>query len=520
MVSVRIDSLVLRRRALQAAAALSCALFQLWALGRFYRRFIYDEPTGRVFGLADDVYISACFGRTLFAGHGLVWYPGAPRVEGISNPAWSVLLGALHGLPGFSEDHLGLFVVGLNALLLLALGWLFARGLSAARPAALGGRAALLVLPLLPGAAGLAYWSAEGFEVALLAVLSLAMLNCALRARGLPAAAALSGMSILGVATRMDFVLVAAPALLLYLRRPPRPRELAVLGCSSALALLGLLVARRAYYGDWLPNTYYLKATGWPLAARLARGARQNAALLALLPMLALALCVPRFRRHALQEVPHALAAWSGFALTVLYSTYLGGDSWGLFAGYDRHTVVGGLLLVWGCAAWLLSVPARASLAACAFALGLVALPVVADGGGARAREGLFGATPQRGLEREWIRYGKAFEQVSRSGARIAVCPAGAIIYFSHRGGVDLLGKVDPFVARLPVVAHRPKDNRCWRAAPGHNKEDDVRVFELRSPDFSRYRPPPAQARNYTKLKYAGQQFFSRSGNAFLVQPP
>ncbi|HEX4352575.1 MAG TPA: hypothetical protein VHZ95_06670, partial [Polyangiales bacterium] len=75
---------MVRRRWLQASLLL--ALIQLWALARFYRRFIYDEASGRVFGLADDMYISACFGRSLFAGSGFIWYPGAPRVEGISNP--------------------------------------------------------------------------------------------------------------------------------------------------------------------------------------------------------------------------------------------------------------------------------------------------------------------------------------------------------------------------------------------------------------------------------------------------
>ncbi|MEY4582699.1 MAG: hypothetical protein RL701_7402, partial [Pseudomonadota bacterium] len=86
----------------------------LWALARFYRRFTYsDSEAGhaRVFGMADDMYISACFGRSLFTGAGFVWYEGAPRVEGISNPLWAAVVGALHKLPGFTEDRLGLFVV-------------------------------------------------------------------------------------------------------------------------------------------------------------------------------------------------------------------------------------------------------------------------------------------------------------------------------------------------------------------------------------------------------------------------
>jgi arabinofuranosyltransferase len=517
---VRIEARALRSHALQAAPALLCGSFQVWALLRFYRRFIFDEPGGRVFGLADDVYISACFGRSLFAGQGFVWYAGAPRVEGISNPAWSLLIGALHRAPGFTEDRLGLYVIALNALLLAALGWLFARSLSAARPGLPGGVTTLLTLLLAPCCAALAYWSAEGFEVALLGVLCLALLERALRARGARDAAAIGGMLVLGLATRMDFVLIAAPALLLFAARRRPGRELLLLAGGSALALFGLLIARHAYYGEWLPNTYYLKASGWPLRARLARGAAQNWASLALLPVLALVLCIPGARRHALREAPHALAAWLGFAACVLYSTLMGGDSWGLFAGYDRHSAVGGVLLVWGCIALLVSLPARRLFAGCALALLVAAAPVVADARGSRLLEGLFGVSPQRGLEREWIRYGKAFQQISRSGARIAVCPAGAIIYFSQRGGVDLLGKLDPYVAHLPVATHKPANNRCWRDAPGHNKEDDARVFELRNPDFSRYRPPPEQAQRYRKLKFEGQQFYARQDSPFVIQPP
>ena len=76
----------------------------------------------------------------------------------------------------------------------------------------------------------------------------------------------------LGVATRMDFVLLAAPALLLYLVRKPSVTEFTPglgLACICICAMLGV---RYAYYGAWLPNTYYLKATHWPLSERLARG--------------------------------------------------------------------------------------------------------------------------------------------------------------------------------------------------------------------------------------------------------
>jgi hypothetical protein len=394
------------------------------------------------------------------------------------------------------------------------------------------------VLVLVPLAMAIDYWSAEGFEVALLAVLTLWMLWLVLGAMTRRSALGVGVALAAGLATRMDFALLALPALLIFAARSaPAVRlgsELDAAGRAArriqlvhAAVLLGtagglvlaLLLARHSYYGAWLPNTYYLKATGWPLEARLARGLDQNLALLTILPLPLVFLLVPSVRAHVWRRAPHALAAWLGFALTGLYSTYVGGDSWRPFGGYDRHAAVGGLLLLWGLAAWTLSYAPRwqPSLIAAAISCGIAAWPVVRMDF-ARMLDGLWSEeVPVRQLERDWIRYGKAFERISRPGARIAVCPAGAIVYFSHRGGVDLLGKVDDFVARLPVSSHKPKDNACWRDAPGHNKEDDVAVFALRKPEFSRYRPPAEHRPHYVKVKHEGMHFFALRDTPYLV---
>lgn len=494
------------------------AVFHIAALLRCYRRFVFDEVEGRVYGLADDVYISACFGRSLFSGHGFVWFAGAPRVEGISNPLWSALIGALHRVPGYSPDRLGALVIALNAVLLVIAAWAFWSALERAQAAAGAatstfGPAWALGLLLMPAAIAADYWCAEGFEIGLLAVLCFGMIQVALGPDVERAAWTLGMLLTLGIATRMDFVLGASPALALYVWRRPGLRNVAR-GFGLALLLTAaLLCARRAYYGDWLPNTYYLKATNWPLDARLARGAAQNRALLPLVPLPLLALIVPASRRWLLRCAPHVLAGWIGFALTVLYSTWVGGDAWRSFGGYDRHTSLGALLLVWsacGLIGALAPSPRWTAIAAVVAGM-LVYTPLAREDGGARVREALFQETlGSRGLERDWIRYGKAFREISEPGARIAVCPAGAIIYFSERGGVDLLGKVDPFVARLPVATRKPPNNACWRDAPGHNKEDDAAVFALRKPEYSRYRPPPEAAPFYAKVKYQGFQFFKR----------
>jgi len=259
----------------------------LVSLARFYRRFIFDDASGTVWAISDDMYISASFGRSLFQGAGFVWYDGAPKVEGISNPLWAVVIGALHKLPGFSEDSLGLYVIGLNALFLTAVVLLFAR--TARSALAIVQRAprgsAMLVssaaILLLPWCWSLSYWSAEGFEVALLCLITYVGLYLALLPRTAANSFALAIALVLGFATRMDFAVLASAVISVALshRRGARLWLLGTLLISAAL-LGALLVLRHDYYGAWLPNTYYLQTTGWRTAARLQRGLRENQALL------------------------------------------------------------------------------------------------------------------------------------------------------------------------------------------------------------------------------------------------
>ena len=65
--------------------------------------FVFRIDGDLVFGVSDDIYISACYARNLAAGHGAVWYPGAAPVEGFIGFAigrsiwWEPLKGFLAG---------------------------------------------------------------------------------------------------------------------------------------------------------------------------------------------------------------------------------------------------------------------------------------------------------------------------------------------------------------------------------------------------------------------------------------
>ncbi len=107
------------------------------------------------------------------------------------------------------------------------------------------------------------------------------------------------------------------------------------IGAIVAFFLAAQSLFRIAYYGDILPNTYYLKLTGYPVIPRLARGLFM--AILFLFPLVPFMLLMPRLFRDARREV--ALLAIPLFG-QLLYSVYVGGDAWEWWGGCNRYVAV------------------------------------------------------------------------------------------------------------------------------------------------------------------------------------
>jgi hypothetical protein len=503
------------------------ALVSLYAFVtlRFYRMFVFEQGSQPIYAVSDDVYVTACFGRSLFTGHGALWHPGALRVEGYTSPLWMVIVGAFHLLPGFEERALGLWIIAANLALLCAVLWVMLSIVDGARrEAGQPGARLWLALPVMLGGGALCYWAAEGFEVVLVALFALLAFRLAafqpITRRNALAIGLLLGI---GFWTRIDSLVYASGAGVLLCARAlaqRRTRELA-LAVAAVFALVGLQFALRyAYYGELLPNTFYLKTAYWPLRDRIALALPRDASLFPVAILAWVPLAIPALRRALGRQSIIVAACLLVFGLSVAYSVHNGGDAWKLQAGHDRYTVIGAVFLLLGLSIATVALRVRAAWLPLVVLLCTAAAldPVVRQNGSLErhAQRLLAARPPLRELERSWIEYGKRFEEISKLGARIAVCPAGAIVYFSHRGGVDLLGKIDPFVARLPATETRPPSGRCWQHNPGHNKENDAGSFKLRNPDFSRYRPPQDFEPMYRELAHQGARFYVRRNTPFL----
>lgn len=209
--------------------------------------------------VTDDAWISVRYAENLAGGHGFVWNPGGPRVEGYSNPL-------LVGIEAFAD------LVGLSAM-------------TAARGIGVLGGLALLVVVHVRGAhvvgrtgaaaaslfiafsAPIAVWSVGGLETLPVAMLlTVGVLELARDDGGRPWLAA-GAMAVLPWLRPEGLVAVAVLVALSegrgLLRRDTRRgslRRILVLGGLPVLSQVLLEAFRLTVYGHLVPNSVLFKA--------------------------------------------------------------------------------------------------------------------------------------------------------------------------------------------------------------------------------------------------------------------
>lgn len=461
-------------RATRARLGLAVALAALGAWGGWLiARSSLLVAGRRVFCLFDDAMISMTYARNLIDGHGLNWARQGAPVEGFTHPLWLLLMLPAN-LPGI-DLALRSLVVQVLSLALLALAaaaaWRLVRMHFAPLEAPFALPAAVLTAFYYP----LAYWSVMGMETALQALLILVCVHLALDAAfaGRDDHLALWLSCTAAYLLRMDMLLLVV-VVQVYLvamggLRPAGRRSWWIgLACFLA-AVLGYELFRWVYFHDLLPNTYYLKLTGYPLGLRIRRGAmvlidtiRISKGLLVLLPFAGLVLARGEARRRLLVLV-------APFVVLCAYSVWVGGDAWEGAIACNRYLSFG-VPLLFVPAAWSIAVVASRLgggtwlRPAAAVAMALAVILTVAP-----YRPTLMLVAPEyRGLNAENTALGVAAARLVRPGGSVVGVGVGAIGYHADRPIVDLLGKNDRHIARLP--ARVPVDPS--RFVPGHMKWD------------------------------------------------
>lgn len=462
------------------------------------------------FVLFDDMMISMRYARNLASGYGLVWNPGGERVEGFTNLLWVLYMALWHTLP-IAASKMSLPIQVTGAVLLAANALLvgrFVRELIPEKP-----YVAIAAFVMCAAYYPLNMWGVIGTEVPLLAAMTTA--GMLLRRRVLDGRIhALLLYALLGTGSlvRLDFIIVYVFiwAWLMWFAPSAHRRQHLLLGASVlAICVGGQTLFRVLYYGDPLPNTYYLKMSGFPVVPRVTRGvgvlwdyAWRFGVVLFVLPFALL----PWTRRHG------AVGIAVLFVLQCLYSVWVGGDSFENY-GCNRFVCVAKpmfwVLVALGVSAVLDQCaglrPQLRSMAAAGLVL-LVAAYVVRP----NAYDGSFSlryaalVPPMHNLERVrrfMVYMALEVDRVTTPDAKVAVVWAGILPYYAHRECVDILGKNDRKIAHTP--AHIEPGIPPWKQFwPGHMKWDYDDMTKRHNPDILSMvwkEGPPNLERDYIK---------------------
>ena len=452
--------------------------------------FIYQSSVvaegQRYFCLLDDALISMRYAANWSNGEGLVWNPGE-RVEGYTNFLWTVVLALCH-LPGLSPSNTCLLA---QVLGLVVLWCCLAATVVLAQSCRLVPPVACCAVVLVGAYYNLAFFSLFAMETGLLTffvTLALAGAVGAVRRRRGDAGWVLWFAPALLV--RYDvapLMLFAFAYVLMHVRSGHRRMAMGLLGVTFVMG--AHVLWRHSYYGSWLPNTYCMKLTGWPLNERLVCGLRQTLVTASVLGVpLVLAVLAALTRPQRWQPM-----LMGCFVLTVAYQIYAGGDVWPL----DRFIIP--------------ATPGLFVLAAQGIhCITLIFLRRKTGIGGTAVRAAAAVLTVAAVNVRHWdhwlliarpqstggnvmnIRYVLALRKFADPDVTIAVSWAGLVPYYSGCHTIDLLGKCDAHIARLPAQP----DSR-WA---GHTKFDLAYSLDTYKPDIVLHALPniePSFVRDY-----------------------
>ena len=500
------------------------------------------------FSFFDDALISMSYGRTLSQGDGLVWYLGAPRVQGFTNPLWTFLFAGLHYITN-SEFIFGVAYLAICLVLINSTAFLIERLLSIHMSIDSNLKwVPMVVASTIPFQYSFAYWTLRGMEVGFLGFCLVLIVFCTIKLRELGTHASAmkywymwTAAAVLGVLTRMDFLLFAVINLLLLgLSKSnggairANSRQL-LLGLSLVITFFVTILSQKIYFGDFLPNTYTLKMTGFSLTERLIRGLviilkTYSGPLLFIL--FSLTIVFRRGLNEKMRDLVKILSA--NLSVIVLYSAWVGGDAWEGIGKINRYLSVPQPILICLLAV-ILTTFTRYSIRIQRTFLIMVPVSAITFGLGVNPlRFSLTKSFPlifvytalciiiyisfkhsflkrlslmltlilftnvvaiglwvKRGgsefLDREdknMYLLGEDISRVLKPTGKAAVLWAGGPIYYSKRGGIDLLGKNDKHVANLEP--NRTVAPGVWNSTfyPGHNKWNYNYSIGILKPDM------------------------------------
>jgi len=492
--------------------------FVIWSAAFIYQSSAIAMDGKRYFTLFDDAMISMRYAWNFSHGVGLVWNPGE-YIQGYSNLLMTLLMSLSTLLFDKATAVLSIQICGIFFMLAIAFTSMrianhFSQGESEQRQSFIRATVFFCTLTYYP----LIFWSLLGMETGLQTLLCLLGVLSSLnyvkhrQPRTMLFVSVFFGLAYL---TRNDTLIVAALSWLYILHGVVRSeaRNTSIMHLWSgmglyALFVIGQSVFQYSYYGEPLPNTYYLKLTGMPLADRVSNGIGYIKPFLKdMLFILAVSslYVIVNYRKEKLLLFAIAIAA-------IGYQIFIGGEAfvfWRMLA-----PSVPFVLILFVCATVAFANTLLNTVKAnnyftryprlskkwitdgCIVSLLLMGfLSINIDYLRwlyiARIAEGTKGLVHS-------INLSLIINDLTTSDASLGMEHAGLVPYYSGRKAIDFLGKCDRYIAHLPPDLSGKISWRGMYSVPGHNKYDlnysiktlqptYVEVFKWGSQDVSHW---------------------------------
>jgi len=400
--------------------------------------------------LSDDALISMRYAERFLQGAGLTWTDGKP-VEGYSNLLWVLLLAFLGSLQVDLLIAVRLLSFGCTALLVVTLCYWY--GYRKKQTSVLALMVGLLFLTL---SAPIAVWSIGGLEQPLFCLLLLwgTLLSFELvKGKEYRRSVNLLGL-VLGLLciTRPDGVLISSALFaaiivsrLLHYRSLKKLYGLLPILLWMCAFIIGQLGFRILYYGEWLPNTAYVKFT--PSEHHFEGGVRYlKDGLLGIMPLPLLALvawllCIVHAgTRYCAVILLFPLLSWSCYVMLI------GGD---IFPAFRHLTPIIVLCVLLSIEALNISFGENGKSKGVAVLLCIVLAPVFYIYWGNQVNQKRI----EKAMSERWEWDIQVIATVLHDAfgdkqPTIAVTAAGAYPYWSKLPALDMLGLNDYFIAR------------------------------------------------------------------------
>jgi hypothetical protein len=500
--------------------------FCAWSAGFIYRSSFIGIDGARYFSLFDDAMISMRYAWNFSHGDGLVWNVGE-RVQGYTNLLMTLVMSVATLVFGRSASVLAIQVLGVGFMIAIAV--IAMRVSDRVLPGLPDGRRELTrslaffcALAYYP----LPFWSLMGMETGLLAFLVLGgVLGAFCYADTLNAKFILATAGSLGMAslTRLDSILFAALVfgfIAWGAKTDRRNRRRILAHLAGSLVLFGLLalsqfIFQYSYYGEALPNTYTLKLTGMALGERLRNGAGY------LIPFFKESIVIWILAGVGLACAWNARAALlASLAVSaLLYQLYVGGDAWNYWRIIAPTMPLIFLLAIVGTdQLWAMTVSRRGVLVA-----GTVGVAVLSASIRFLPEIILIRRAYMVANNEENVNAAVALNRLTTDDATLAVLFAGSLPYYIDRKAIDLLGKSDPYIARLAPDLSGSISWSGMKSVPGHNKYDlDYSIKKL-EPTYAQILEWGTDnltewaSTRYVTVDYRGVRLYLRRGSPTVI---